>query len=353
MGLSDSAGTTLIHQALELRHRLPKTWARLHAGGVPAWRVRRIAESTIHQDADVAAALDELVAPLAHKIGAITLDRLINETKMRLHPHRTEAEQIAKLEARHVKLLPDLSHEGIATIEIRADLKDALDFDRTVGEIAAILADLGYTDDLNVRRSLAIGILADPQAAADLLAGDADAVSKLSKRKNIHLFVHVTPETFTGDNPVARTECNGGQPIYADVVRTWCGRTDTHVTVTPVVDLTDLIAVPQYEVPDRLKAQIKHRDLTCVFPHCTRPATRSDKDHIEPFDEGGATDSDNVAALCRRHHRIKTHGQWQYQRINPRTYLQTFHHGLQYLRDHEGTTTITPPTQDTKLPRAG
>ena len=156
--------------------------------------------------------------------------------------------------------------------------------------------------------------------------------------------MHLTPDTFTGDNPVARTERNGGQPIFADIVKTWCGRTDTHVTVTPVVDLTDLIAVPGSEVPDRLKAQIKHRDLTCVFPHCTKPAARSDKDHIEPFDEGGTTDSGGGLSL--RHHRIKTHGQWHYQRIDPRTYLWTNHLGQQYLRDHQGTTAILRPPRD-------
>ncbi len=29
IGLSDAAGTNLIHEALELRHRLPRTWARV------------------------------------------------------------------------------------------------------------------------------------------------------------------------------------------------------------------------------------------------------------------------------------------------------------------------------------
>ncbi len=340
LGLSDNAGTGLIQQSLELRQRLPKTWARLHAGGVQAWRVRRIADRTLHQKPDVAAALDDLVAPIAHKIGAITLDRLINETKMRLHPAETEEEQVAALDSRHVKLFSDITHEGVATIEIRADLKDALDFDRTVSELAAILGDLGYAEDLNVRRSLAIGILADPQAAADLLAGDADAVSRISKRKNIHLFVHLTPDTFTGENPFVRLDRNGGIPFLERSIRNWCGRTDTHLTITPVIDLNDTIAVGQYEIPDRLKNQINHRDLTCVFPHCHRPATKSDHDHIRPYDEDGPTDTNNLAALCRRHHRVKTHGQWRYQRLTPRTYLWTNNHGQQYLRDHQGTIEI-------------
>jgi len=36
-------------------------------------------------------------------------------------------------------------------------------------------------------------------------------------------------------------------------------------------------------------------------------------DHVEPFtgtDDGGATSADNLLALCRRHHRLKTHNHW-------------------------------------------
>lgn len=350
-GLSDSAGTHLIHEALELKHRLPGTWARLHAGGVQAWRARRVAERTIHQSADIAALIDDQVTPIAHKIGPITLDRLINEAKMRLYPVETERAQLAYLDRRHVRLFDELSSEGVATIEIRADLKDAYDFDGAVSEIATILGDLGNTQDFDVRRALAIGILADPQAAADLLSGDADATTRVSGRKQVRLFVHVTPEHFTGLNPVARLERTGGQPILERQVRDWCGRSDTHLKITPVIDLADEIGVAQYEVPDRLKQQIQLRDLTCVFPHCTRPARRADHDHITPYNRGGATNSDNLAALCRRHHRVKTHAGWRYLRLRPRTYLWLNQFGRCYVRDHQGTTEVIH--HDSKLSRAG
>ncbi len=172
--------------------------------------------------------------------------------------------------------------------------------------------------------------------------------------------VHLTDESLNRENPVGRLERNGGIPILEQQVRSWCGRTDTGITITPLIDLAESIAVPQYEVPDRLKTQIEHRDITCVFPHCTRPALRSDKDHIEPHEVddngnniGGHTETSNLGALCRRHHRIKTHGGWTYQRTGPRSYLWTNQHGHQYLRDHQGTVAIERPTRETNLPRAG
>ena len=49
LGVSTSAAKRLVGHALELRHRLPRLWAQVHAGRVPAWRARAVAEATIHR----------------------------------------------------------------------------------------------------------------------------------------------------------------------------------------------------------------------------------------------------------------------------------------------------------------
>ena len=76
-------------------------------------------------------------------------------------------------------------------------------------------------------------------------------------------------------------------------------------------------------VPDRHAELVTLRDKTCVFPWCSRPARRCDKDHSIPHNKGGPTCPCNLAPLCRRHHRIKTHGAWTYRTIEPGTYLWT------------------------------
>ena len=48
LGVSTTAAKRLVGQALELRHRLPRLWAQVQAGRVPAWRARGVAEVTIH-----------------------------------------------------------------------------------------------------------------------------------------------------------------------------------------------------------------------------------------------------------------------------------------------------------------
>lgn len=68
--------------------------------------------------------------------------------------------------------------------------------------------------------------------------------------------------------------------------------------------------------------------------------------HITPYlpaDQGGPPDQttpDNLAPLCRRHHRLKTHGRWTYTMPEPGIYLWRSPHHHRYLVDHTGTTTL-------------
>jgi hypothetical protein len=66
-----------------------------------------------------------------------------------------------------------------------------------------------------------------------------------------------------------------------------------------------------YEPPQHLKDFLIARDRTCRFPGCRRSALLSDLDHAESWESGGETSPDNVGALCRRHHRLKTHDGWK------------------------------------------
>jgi hypothetical protein len=65
-----------------------------------------------------------------------------------------------------------------------------------------------------------------------------------------------------------------------------------------------------YQPPQALIDFLIARDRTCRFPGCRRSAALSDLDHAQSWEEGGTTSLDNLGALCRRHHQLKTHGGW-------------------------------------------
>lgn len=66
-----------------------------------------------------------------------------------------------------------------------------------------------------------------------------------------------------------------------------------------------------YEPPQALVDFLVARDRTCRFPGCRAPARLGDLDHAQSWEEGGRTSAQNLGALCRRHHRLKTHGGWK------------------------------------------
>ena len=65
--------------------------------------------------------------------------------------------------------------------------------------------------------------------------------------------------------------------------------------------------IPPQELVDYLLA----RDRTCRFPGCRRSGQLADIDHAHSWESGGETNPANLGLLCRRHHRMKTHGGWK------------------------------------------
>ena len=104
-----------------------------------------------------------------------------------------------------------------------------------------------------------------------------------------------------------------------------------------MIDLNEQIRVDAYEVPDRLVEHVaaQGRSLRLPLVHPTSPWLRHRPRH--PVPTRRTNSSDNLAALCRHHHRLKTHSTWTYTVIEPGTYLWSAPTARQYLVDPTGT----------------
>lgn len=60
-------------------------------------------------------------------------------------------------------------------------------------------------------------------------------------------------------------------------------------------------------VPDRTRRLVEHRDGQCAVPGCER-RRHLQIHHIEHWEDGGPTDTSNLVALCRHHHRVHHEG---------------------------------------------
>ncbi|MEV5410500.1 HNH endonuclease signature motif containing protein, partial [Thermopolyspora sp. NPDC052614] len=77
-----------------------------------------------------------------------------------------------------------------------------------------------------------------------------------------------------------------------------------------------------YRPGEVMRRLVQARDQTCRFPTCRRPATGCDLDHTRPYDEKGPTCPCNLAALCRRHHRLKQTDGWKLTQPSPGTLVR-------------------------------
>ncbi|WP_435747481.1 HNH endonuclease signature motif containing protein [Nocardioides sp. SYSU DS0663] len=337
LGMSTDTGRAYLGEALELRYRLPRLWERVTRVQVPAWKARLVARRTMALPEAGAEFVDRHLAPVAATIGVAALQRLVEEAEVRFDPDAAETRRLEQAEARHVSIQTrQLSFDGHVEVMATLDVADALYLEEAVTKGAAVLAALGSQDLEGARRARALGEM----ARRDLtLTYDTDPAPLV-----VHVHQAPTPDHADGEGsqvaagevgPVVRVE-NTRSFVLAGQLAEWCTHA-ARVTIKPVIDLEGRVHVEGYEVPDRLKDHVGLRDHHCVFPHCTRPATRCEHDHVLAHGRGGPTCSCNIALLCTRHHRIKTHGGWTYEPLVAGTYLWTSPHRLRYLVDPTGT----------------
>lgn len=359
IGRSTDSGRNKIAHALELKYRLPRHWARVRSSTLEPWRACRVAAATLALTMEAAAHVDAQLAAFAHKVGPAQLDRLVEQAIARFMPEQATEDAKKAAEDRHVTFHHhQVSLNGTTWMQAQLDLADALDLDAAITAGAEQLRLAGSAKSLDVRRAIAAGQLARRQLALDLAPSEAEtsaAPGSSAKPRRVMLYVHLSEAAITGraiGMELAQVD-HHRRTVLADQVRGWCANPGTNVVVKPIIDLDEHLGVAGYEVPERLAEQTEVRDGTCTFPWCTRPARRCDSEHCIPYDQGGTTCSCNIAPVCRRHHRPKTHTPWTYTTLEPGTYLWTSPHGYQFLRDRHGTTDVTrdrPPPGSTGPP---
>ena len=198
-----------------------------------------------------------------------------------------------------------------------------------VDGMATVIAILPAEDAQTVMKSIEAYILKqDAQDAADwsLLSADmkrADALTAIASqalasmahdvqphRRPITISVAIDLPTLMGlaENP---GQLAGYGAIPASVARRLAadGNWQRFVSDPTTGNLLDF-GREKYTPPQELVDYLLARDRICRFPGCRRTGQSSDIDHAQSWETGGETNPANLGLLCRRHHRMKTHGGW-------------------------------------------
>jgi hypothetical protein len=171
---------------------------------------------------------------------------------------------------------------------------------RTLDQIRAdVVADLlidGTTPDHPTEsRGIRATVVVTVPALALLEATDADVAA-------------------TGADP-ARVE--GVGPIPIGRAKELCGGESgwMRVLTHPETGMVLSVGRTQYAPPNALRRLVTWRADRCMGPGCGMPASRCEVDHTLAWQHGGDTALQNLAPLCRGHHKVKHHGGWQLRQL--------------------------------------
>jgi len=389
-GTGIMAARSLIADALDVRYRLPRLWARVSTGGVRAWQARKIAEQTRclswQACADVDHALSDFVGMMPWPRFARILSATILEADPALAAERADRARMAQ------DVFSFDSEDGLKTVVAKAAAGDAIWFLATVNRIAEILAARGDTDPVGTRRARALGILAQPAEALRLLIehqhdrtdqpnesserepaeadatfdDEPDAASEREPESDVEpddhhslsmapppafdaravrprvvLHFHLSDAAFGAGHALVR--CEDGGPLRLAELVEFLGRTGCQVRIQPVLDPTQVAPVDGYEIPQRLRAAVRARQIADVFPFGTCLSSSMDLDHTEryvPTDYGGPpgqTRLGNLGPMARPGHRAETHGGWAKRQPEPGYFVHRSPNGYVYLVTNQGT----------------
>lgn len=175
LGVSAAVGISLVADALDLRHRLPKLWSRVLAGQVRRWMARQAAQATRHLSFDAAAEVDAKIAPRVGRVGSTRFCAAVEAAVIAADPDAAGDRADAAAEDRGVWVNPG-GNAAERTIVAKTDTASAVMFAATIDRIAHGLGLLGDTDTCNRRRAKAVGVIANPQATLQLFDAVAHRV---------------------------------------------------------------------------------------------------------------------------------------------------------------------------------
>ncbi len=370
MGLSAYAGGRLVADVLDLDHRLPQLWARVQSLEVAEGHARYVARKTRHLTAAEAAYVDARIAPSADgRVSWTRFETLVEAAIIAADPDAAAAREEATARDCFAKATRSTEH-GMRGFYVRADFATIARIDATVAYLARALLAMGDTSNLDVRRTKAVLIMANPTQAVKILQAyakwqrqpvptettDADsatdteapaltperfdpavAAELLDEAKllpTVWLFAHLAGSS------VGRVE--GSDPVTTDWVRKHLGAR-CRVKLTPVLDPLDQVPVDAYEIPDRHRQAVHLLTPADTFPFASNTTRAMQIDHTVAWTQERAAPGvkqsriGNYGPMVGLHHRIKTHGRWQVKQPFPGVYLWRDPYGATYLVDHTGT----------------
>ncbi|MCL1841306.1 MAG: 13E12 repeat family protein [Propionibacteriaceae bacterium] len=350
----------MVAQVTTLTHRMPQCWAKVVDPHVcaPLWQARAIAGKCATLNKQQTAKVDAAVSTGLGCAQWGRLSRRVSAAVKRADPDGARKHAAHSAQDRFVRITPDTADEQSSWLLARLDTRDALLVEDT---LRLLSGKLEPTTSLDKRRATALGMLANPGRAVQLLGihtswdgaprteadarqllAAADAVAKALAPRT-QLYVHVYQDSLDNPDEIARVEGLG--PVLLDQLHHLTG--GSAIRATQVINLAQDISTDRYEIPEQISEHVLMSHPYVQVPWGSQEARRQDKDHIKPWLLGQTrqTRPSNLIPETRGWHRAKTHAGFHIDILYPKAHLWTTAAGQQAITDQTGTHRLPPIRQ--------
>ncbi|MGH3473917.1 MAG: DUF222 domain-containing protein, partial [Aeromicrobium sp.] len=293
-GLSEHQVHRRLTAAERVRDSAPQTWLAFRSGRIDASRVLVISDAIgklTREDSIVR--LDQRVVAYAetHTLTEVRrwLARFVARVEADQHAERAEEERAQR------RVHVEHGDDGMAWLSAYLPSYQAAAIDKRLTKEAKALAS---DDGRNTQ-----------QRRADLFASWLTTNESGEPAVGADVAVTISAESLAGVNSDPIVAADGSWVIPTEWIGNLLGHGNVlwHRLITdPAGGTLDHTYLGRF-TPEVLTKAIAFRDGVCQAPGCTRSAQECDRDHRNPWPHG-PTSGSNLWPLCRRHHKLKSHG---------------------------------------------
>jgi hypothetical protein len=311
--------------AYDLLTRLPAVHQAMRAGHLDYPKAWIFVEVTKVVDADEARRVADLVLPDAPELTTGEIARKLRKLITTVDPDAAAKRAARSREGRRVQSGPD--NQGTAYVNAFG-----LPLDQTAAAMERVDSFARAARNAGDQRTL-------EQLRADifleLLNGTYAGPPPLHRKGVVHVTVPLT--TLMGIQDLPGELADWG-PFCADLARQCAEQAAAdgaamRFTVHDEDGTVVATGSTRRRPPAKMAARVRAHTTRCVAPGCGRAACHCELDHRERHTDGGETSEENLHPLCKRHHRCKDEGGWQYREIQPNLYLWISPRGHYYVVD--------------------
>jgi hypothetical protein len=306
--ITERRAADLISQARVLCADLPSTMTALRAGEISYHHAASVVEDAEMLPERRRPAFEAAVLAGRLDVTAVRFARRCRRVREHLDPETIEVRAERAARSRGVTVQP--ARDGMGWLMAYGPIMQI--------ELAHVLLTGTAKDECEAGDSRTLGqlrfdALVDALLRSGRPTGVPDGAEPAKSLRQVRVDVTITVPAMTllghGNEPAV---IDGYGPIPLDVATVLAAGASSwrRVLTHPVSGVRLGFDRETYSVPSALRAWLADRDGTCRFPGCENRAANCDVDHNRAWADGGCTDHENLAHLCRKHHRLKHHTRW-------------------------------------------